>query len=170
MTLALDLDQVRRDNTATVSVLRAVPDYLALLRSGAHHERDTHAPVATRWALWARAVDDGPCLDVGFHGDKGTLTWWADGANEKLVPAGTQLRGDVIEYWFASEPVGCTEGEELPVEYVYAALGEFVATGKRPTIIQWIPAAEVPDQRRPPTENVDPISQGWGAALPASGT
>ncbi|NBH11003.1 hypothetical protein [Amycolatopsis sp. SID8362] len=88
------------------------------------------------------------------------------------VQAGDEaaLRSEVIEYWFGSQPFGYAEGEEFAVEYVYAALGEFVAIGKRPTIIQWIPVAEVPDHRRPAAESADPNSQKWGAALPATGT
>ncbi|MEV6871625.1 Imm1 family immunity protein [Amycolatopsis sp. NPDC051128] len=170
MTLALDLDRARRDKTATLALLRSVPDCLELLRSGFHHHSETHAPIPTCWALWTRAIDDGPCLMVGIHRDKGTLTWWADGGNEEFVPASTQLRGDVVEYWFASGTLGYTEGEELPVEYVYAALGEFVATGQRPKIIQWIPAADVLDLRDVSSTSRDPIIQAWEDALPPEGT
>ncbi|MBE1580496.1 Imm1 family immunity protein [Amycolatopsis roodepoortensis] len=159
-----DLDAVRRDNTATVATLRAIPDAIGLLRSAATVDPDNGEPLGIVWDFWSHHIeDDQPMMRVGLRGNLGVLRWYT--AEASYAPAGTTERDGDHEYWHGGYPQSWCEGEEIPAEYVYAAVGEFIATGQRPTVIRWINTKDVPNLRTPaPTDESEAAEQVWRAA------
>ncbi|MEU3625697.1 hypothetical protein BS329_38610 [Amycolatopsis coloradensis] len=160
----LNLDAVRRDNTATVTTLREIPDVVGLLRSTTAVDPDNDETPGVMWDLWSQHIDDDqPMLSAGLRGNLGVLRWYT--AEASYAPAGTTKRDGDHEYWHGGYPQSWCEGEEIPIEYVYAAVSEFIATGERPTIIRWINTSDVPNLRTPAsTDEADAIEQAWRAA------
>uniref|UniRef100_UPI003F490ED6 Imm1 family immunity protein n=1 Tax=Amycolatopsis sp. CA-096443 TaxID=3239919 RepID=UPI003F490ED6 len=159
---AADLDLIRRDNVATRAQLRDVPNALALLRTSIHRDRDAEQEPGARWEIWRdRVADGGPCLLAGIRGRTGMLSWHESRGAPELVPAGTEIRGRDVEYWRGGQPEGATEGQEIPADIVYAAIGEFVATGARPTTVRWVSAAEIPDRLPETSIDHDPAYRAW---------
>ncbi|WET82559.1 hypothetical protein P3102_15790 [Amycolatopsis sp. QT-25] len=65
-----ELDAVRRDNTATVATLRAIPDVVGLLRSTTAVDPDNGETLGIVWDLWSHHIeDDQPMMRVGLRGE-----------------------------------------------------------------------------------------------------
>ncbi|MBN9747792.1 hypothetical protein DMP23_43035 [Amycolatopsis sp. A1MSW2902] len=161
----LDLENARRYNIASRAQLAELGAGLVpFLESGTHRSLRGET-TGTLWTVWrGRPEDGGPCLLVGLRGDRGTLAWYEDGENNRFVPVGTFLGGEAREYWTGGQPVGCTEGEELAVIYASLALGEFIGTGDRPTVVRWQPASAMPDHRQPEPIEQDAAFLAWRQA------
>jgi len=76
-----------------------------------------------------------PTLTVGLNGTMGFITWW-DG-RLRMHPQATQTTGEMVDYWRGGHHFQIDAGTEVPAEYVFAAVAEFVATHVRPHCIQW---------------------------------
>ncbi|MEV6442426.1 Imm1 family immunity protein [Amycolatopsis sp. NPDC051716] len=165
-----DLEVIRRDNAVTLAQLREMADVVGLLRSGSHVNPETGEPHGVRWELWSHGLaDGGPLLVVGIRGNRGTLNWFATGGQTEFVPEGTLADGPSVEYWRGGQPEGSSTDQEVPVEYVYAAIGEFVATGDRPRIIRWTEAEEIARPRSGRSLEDDPVFQAWQDAAGSGG-
>lgn len=128
-------------------------------------------PMPTVW--WLTADDDDtscPLLVLGIRGDVGFLRWYDD-PDVNQVPMGTEYRDGPAHDYFRSgtdHAAVVGPGEELPAVHVYEAAVQFVATGKRPTCVEWMDEATVPDHRSPgPPPEDSPIHQAMRAAVEA---
>ncbi|MFC6093967.1 Imm1 family immunity protein [Saccharothrix lopnurensis] len=140
------LEAAHRDNRASLAVMRQVPHLADFLRV---HRPDGEV-LPTEWWIHAGPTDDTyPAMVFGISDDRGYLRWYGD-PEDAQVPVGTEYRGDYRTYWHGGViDQECNVGEEVPVEVVFAAVAQFVATGHRPTCLQWMPQADVPDHRAP---------------------
>ncbi|KGI79325.1 hypothetical protein IL38_23740 [Actinopolyspora erythraea] len=142
MTLAAeDVEVLKRELSADLVTLREVDDLVSLLRPSPEDE------VGRVWNFGYERELSGPGLVFGINGTVG-FVYWYDGES-KFVPEGTRYRGQDITYATATGwDFACDSGEEIPVEYVYAAALEFVATGERPKVIRWVTPPEPPERER----------------------
>lgn len=76
-----------------------------------------------------------PSLTVGLNGRVGFVRWW--NGEVTVRPSMAKLTGTYVDYWSAGHHFQCDAGEEVPAEYVFAAVAEFVATRQRPTCMGW---------------------------------
>jgi Immunity protein Imm1 len=118
--------------------LRDLPadlDLIGLLRAA-----DRDHPCGQSWTFYLDASDHrAPTLSVGLRGQLGTLSWW-DGTTQFVSTMVVQT-GNHIDYVNGGFHHQVDAGEEIPSDYVFAALAEFVATRTRPTCIRWRPVA-----------------------------
>lgn len=159
---AARLDRIRQENAADLATLRELPDLADLLRSGTRADGELTAVV---WWLRTEADEDShPVLVVGVRGDVGFLHWYGD-RTERQVPAGVEYVDGDVRYEHGGYPHGCNPGEEIPVDQVLAAAAQFVATGRRPTCVEWIDEADVPNRAIPRSLADDPVYQAIRAAV-----
>jgi Immunity protein Imm1 len=163
-----EIDQLRVATIADLATLREVPDLVDLLRPPL---MDSGEPFPTVW--WITSQDDDtthPIMVLGLRGEMGFLNWYDD-PDIIQVPLGTEYReGPEQDYFRAGvhHAAVLSPGEEIPAAYVYEAAAQFVATGQRPTCVQWMDQADVPEHRRPPPPQSDsPIYQAMKAAVEA---
>jgi hypothetical protein len=138
-----------------LATLRQLPNLVDLLRPRALANGE---PRPTVWWLVREQEDDSsPTLVVGIRETVGFLKWYSDPSRSQ-VPVGTEYRGGGEEYFHSGYSHGGGDpGEEIPVEQVYAAAAQFVATGLRPTIIQWMNDVDVPNYVVPASLDDDPV-------------
>ena len=150
-----DLDKLRLENRADLATLREIPDLVDLLGPAALADGD---PLPTVWWLMTEPDDDSaPALVVGVRGSVGFLRWYGE-ENSNQVPLGTEYHGGGTEYFHGGYSHGGGDpGEEIPVEQVYAAAAQFVATGLRPSAVQWMNDADVPSRAVPASLDEDPV-------------
>lgn len=117
--------------------LRTLPsdiDLIGLLRAA------NAAQTQQAWTFYLDPSDRrAPSLTVGLNGSKGFVRWWS--GKTTIRPSMVTLTGRYVEYWCAGHHFQCDTGEEVPAEYVFAAVAEFVATHRRPMCVSWHNAA-----------------------------
>lgn len=117
--------------TIDVALLADGDDLVAVLR--AENERPAVAPPC--WALLGERVS----LLVGVHGDVGTLAWCGpDAVGGMEVPTGGSNEHEVEYRLGGLYPQPFPPRSEIPIEEAFAAVGEFLATGGRPTGVRWL--------------------------------
>ncbi|TCO49833.1 Imm1 family immunity protein [Actinocrispum wychmicini] len=113
--------------------LRSLPldlDLVDLLRT-ANAQRPKQA-----WTFYLDPSDRlAPSLTVGLNGPKGFVRWWTGKAT--LRPEMATLTGEYVDYWSGGHHFQSDIGEEVPAEYVFAVVVEFVATHRRPAWLRW---------------------------------
>lgn len=79
---------------------------------------------------------------IGVRGRLGALLW--DDGERGLIPENGVNPGK-IDYFTGGygHHMMMPVGAEVPIEVAYAALREFIATGQRPTCVNWRQAPEV---------------------------
>jgi hypothetical protein len=163
-----EIDQIRSENMAGLATLRQVPDLVDLLRPPL---MDNGEPFPTVWRITSQDDDSThPIMAVGLRGEMGFLHWYDD-PEIYQVPLGTEYRdGPEQDYFYAGVHHGPAlgPGEEIPAAYVYEAAAQFVATGQRPTCIEWMDEADVPN-RRPRPQRDSAVDEIWKAAAEAGG-
>ncbi|MGM1058942.1 Imm1 family immunity protein [Saccharothrix sp. Mg75] len=163
------LEEARSTNWTGLDVVRRAPDLDGFLR--VRDDEGRLRPV--EWAIFAGEHDDTyPTMVFGVGPERGFLRWYGD-RDDMQVPAGTEYRDGGTSYWRGWQEQVCNPGEEIPVGTVLEAAAQFVATGIRPTCVEWMPEAEVPDLRTPGgarrRQDRDPQLQSFlaGVELPA---
>ncbi|MEV0056949.1 Imm1 family immunity protein [Saccharopolyspora shandongensis] len=76
-----------------------------------------------------------PRLTVGLNADRGFVLW-EHGVEALRSTGGTNT--EWADYWRGGHHFQMDPGSEIPAPFVFAALGEFLATRERPTCIDWI--------------------------------
>lgn len=142
-----------RGNLITVSELPSDADVVAELRA-LNNERGTEKP--TLWQLVVEEDDDpiwgnGPAvwLDAGMAGPVGALRWVDRGG--AFIPAEGQLLLRGTPKWlpycdWSGEACQVHIAMRVPIERVFAAVAEVVASGRRPRSEAW---ATVDEDRHP---------------------
>jgi hypothetical protein len=117
--------------------LRTLPsdlDLVGLLRT-ANAERPKQA-----WTFYLDPSDrSAPTLTVGLNGRVGFVQWW--NGKKTVRPSMVTTTGSYVDYWNGGHHFQCDAGEEVPAEYVFAVVAEFVATHRRPMCLRWQNAA-----------------------------
>jgi Immunity protein Imm1 len=113
--------------------VRSLPDHVDLI--GLLRTANVENPKQS-WTFYLDPADRrAPSLTAGLNGDRGTLSWW-DGRTV-VRPTLATATGRYVDYWNGGHHSQVDAGEEIPAEYVFAAVAEFVATHRRPICIQW---------------------------------
>lgn len=89
-----------------------------------------------------------PLLDIGLAGERGAMYYAGDECPDGCFSAGaTATNTDTVLYYFMTSDTEYPPGSELPAAIIRQAAHEFMATGARPSSIDWQPV--------PPPEPVD---------------
>lgn len=130
-TTSISANELLREGGANVPDLAADVDLVAVLRAA-----NAEGP-AQSWKFFADIHDrQAPRLTVGLAGDVGFVRWW-DG-HRTVWPAITHPTGTYVDYTQGDHHHQVDAGHQVPAEYVFAAVAEFVATGHRPHCVPWV--------------------------------
>ncbi|WP_177227040.1 Imm1 family immunity protein [Saccharopolyspora shandongensis] len=113
----------------------AVDDLSAMSIIDALHAANSERP-GQAWTFQLNPADvRAPRLTVGLNADRGFVLW-EHGVEALRSAGGTNT--EWADYWRGGHHFQMDPGSEIPAPFVFAALGEFLATRERPTCIGWI--------------------------------
>lgn len=87
------------------------------------------------WSFGPRGEFDDIGLTVGVRGEIGAITWYDD--EHAYVPESGLNTAHVDYFTWHGHHFPQDPGAEVPVEVAFTALREYIATGERPTCVNW---------------------------------
>ncbi|ONI84119.1 hypothetical protein ALI144C_15605 [Actinosynnema sp. ALI-1.44] len=85
-----------------------------------------------------------PLLDIGLAGERGAMYYAGDECPDGCFSSGgAPSNTGTVLYYFMTADTEYPPGSELPMAAIRQAAGEFMATGARPSSIDWQPVPEL---------------------------
>ena len=120
-----------------VSVTTDATDLLTMMRAVNGTQEDRTDGVL--WWLHTGAAGSGRLI-AGVRGERGVLVWAEP--KQTFLPRNGINEEDVDYFTWESHHFPQRPGTEVPIDLVYQAVREYVATEQRPTCLEWVPAPD----------------------------
>ncbi|SFO81670.1 Immunity protein Imm1 [Amycolatopsis arida] len=128
---------IARQDAYDITKIREANDLLAMMKAVNEEREKPDAGVV--WWLYAGA--DAVCaLIAGVRGERGALLW--SEPTKSFIPEAGINDKHVDYFTWESHHHPQRPGSEVPIDLMYRAVTEYVATQERPTCVNWIVAPD----------------------------